>query len=166
MTVRRILYVSLFLLLAIISGCKTIKDSSAESGGFSYEESAIAIASLSIASTEDGFRYSINAFRIVPTEKIASTTRPGEIRPNDFYCFIMAGDKTITDTLHIFQPLHPRYELYDEDGSISSVVITKPETEVLIRFSYNKNIKFLGISHFDFHKNLSEPVLIPIPNSL
>jgi hypothetical protein len=157
------LYLIFAMMLLAYAGCKTGKDSAAVQNDSSHEESAMAITGLSIEYSEGAFSYALNGFRIVATEKNVKPSEPISLYPNDFLGFLMNENKVILDTIHISRPLHPRYELYDEDGNISSVTIAIPATEVLLRFPWSKRIKFLGISHFDDQNRLSEPVLIPFP---
>lgn len=105
----------------------------------------LALVSLNITKTDNGYLVSLPNSRIVNASIKSEDLRPDKWNDNDFICFVLDKDKSILDTLIIVQPLHPRYEYPNDDGTIGSKVIELNQNEVLLRFSYNVKMKFLRI---------------------
>ncbi len=110
------------------------------------KSSKLILINLYIKKAEDEYSFSITNSAIVETTKNIIKKETDKWLENDFVCFIIDDSKNIIDTLHLSQPLHPRFEYPGDDGIIKSEVIEMNEINVLLRFSYSERMKYLQIN--------------------
>jgi hypothetical protein len=105
----------------------------------------LAIISLSIKNSKDGFEISIPLSKIVDAAEKNTDTNPKIWNENDFVCFLLDKNKRVLDTLVLVQPLNPRYEYTGDNNAIENQILQLKETEVLLRFEYKTTMKFLQV---------------------
>ena len=91
---------------------------------------------------------------------------PVRWKENDFYCLVLDKNKRIRDSLFIDQPLSPRYEFPQDNGNIGSTVIELNENEVLLRFGFQKEYKWIriGIVEKDHRFKTLNTIELPFKN--
>jgi hypothetical protein len=81
---------------------------------------------------------------------------------NDLICFILDQENNPIDSLVIDNPLSTRYEYSEDEIHIKSVIFDKSENEVLIRFNYKSEMKYLLIKKIEKDKSLKAITTLPI----
>lgn len=109
------------------------------------EQPQIAVISLKITKTENQYSVAFTNATILNTIKNVSESSK-KLNENDFVCFILDERKQILDTLIIQQPLKVRYEFPKDDETIGSTTVDLLENEVLLRFTYTMQMKYLRVA--------------------
>ncbi len=109
------------------------------------QKHSVALVSLNIEKNDKDWTVSISNSTLFYGKKDDNRIPRNRLHQNDLLCIITDKDLMPMDSINIFQPLNPRFEYPLEDGSIGSFVTEIDSNEVMLRFSYNINMKFLRI---------------------
>jgi hypothetical protein len=135
---------ALFLILGIIN-TSCVHKSNISSVKNSTEPFRIALITLKISKVSNGFSVSLTNSKILEASAGKVDPEPVRWKENDFYCLVLDKNKRIRDSLFIDQPLSPRYEFPQDNGNIGSTVIELNENEVLLRFGFQKEYKWIRV---------------------
>jgi hypothetical protein len=140
------------------SNLSTIKNNS--------ESSRIALITLKISKIKNDYAVKLTNSRILEASPGKVDSEPLQWKQNDFYCLVLDKNRHIRDSLFIDQPLSPRYEYPQENGQIGSVIVEQDENEVMLRFNFLKQYKWLriGIVEKDNHFRTINTIEIPFEN--
>jgi hypothetical protein len=105
----------------------------------------IMVVTLKIIKATDDYSITLTNSKIFVASPKNIDPEPDKWRENDFFCLVLDKSKRICDSLLINQPLHPRYEYPLDNGSIGSQVVNLNENEVMLRFRYFKDYKWLKV---------------------
>jgi hypothetical protein len=164
-----IVMLAAFSFVFLISDCSNRSQSYISKSAYAEDEpesSGFIILSLNISKNKDRFSVSITNSTAVKTEKKIEVQKTDKWNENDFICFILDERKRIRDTIHIMQPLNPRYEYPGDDGTIGSAIIELPQADVLIRFPYSTKMKYLRVGKVENDSRLKilNTLTIPVNN--
>jgi hypothetical protein len=134
----------LAIILAILYTACTHK-ASLSSGKKSAEPFTLALITLKISKTNHDYSVLITDSKILEASPGKVDPEPVYWKENDFYGLVLDKNKRVRDSLQIDQPLSPRFEFPQENGKIGSTVIELNENEVLLRFSFQKDYKWIRI---------------------
>jgi hypothetical protein len=81
--------------------------------------------------------------------------------PGDLAVFILNKDKKPVAEMLISNPLKVRYEYPNDDNTIGSKVVDLPENEILLRFNYTDDMKYIEIKKIE-KDGLSESIKLII----
>lgn len=123
------------------------------------------IISLQITNYKNEISAKITESKIVTTPKKVEPKKSNNWKENDFVCFVMDHNKNINDTILIVQPLNPRYETPNDDGTINSSTIEIKNNDVMLRFQYTHKTKFLRIDKVENNNKLKNINIIAIPTN-
>lgn len=123
------------------------------------------IISLQITNYKNEISAKITESKIVTTPKKVEQKKSNNWKENDFVCFVMDDNKNINDTILIVQPLNPRYETPNDDGTINSSIIEIKNNDVMLRFPYTHKTKYLRIDKVEKDKKLKTINTITIPTN-
>ena len=123
----------------------------------------IAVMSLRILHHKNALEASLAGWTIATTAKQILSSAPGEWNENDVVCFILDEHETILDTLILRHPLRVRYEYPTDDQFIGSITVDETETEVLLRFPYDEEMKFMRVTKVNHNRQLDVLSLFPLP---
>jgi hypothetical protein len=105
----------------------------------------VAILSLKISRAENQYFFEITNSTIINSAKnIEPVSKTWS--ENDFVGFVLNEQKKVTDTIVIVQPLKARYEFPTNDQTIGSSTTDLTENEVVLRFKFNAEMKFLRMA--------------------
>jgi hypothetical protein len=105
----------------------------------------IALITLKISKIKNDYAVTLTNSRILEASPGKVDSEPLRWKQNDFYCLILDKNRHIRDSLCIEQPLSPRYEYPQENGKIGSIIVVQDENEVMLRFNFLKQYKWLRI---------------------
>lgn len=123
------------------------------------------IISLQINNYKNEISAKITESKIVTTPKKVEPKKSSNWKENDFVCFILDEKKKINDTILIDQPLNPRYETPNDDGTINSSTIEIKNNDIMLRFPYTNKTKYLRIDKVEKDKKLKTINTITIPTN-
>jgi hypothetical protein len=135
---------ALFLIIVILH-TECVQNSNIGSVKKTAEPFRIALITLKISKTSNGFSVSLTNSKILEASPGKVDPEPVHWKENDFFCLVLDKNKRIRDSLSIDQPLNPRYEFPQDNGNIGSTVIELNENEVLLRFGFQKEYKWIRI---------------------
>jgi len=158
-----IVFFSVFLTLVFFS-CKNLHNSSLSDSNNKKIQSAIVLMQLHISKEIEGYIVTITDVLILESSKSIGNKESVPLQENDFIGILLDEKKNSIDTLHIAQPLHPRFEYPLEDNSIGSKVIEHKENNVLLRFAYSAAMKYLRIEKVGEHRILQYITTLEIPS--
>ena len=84
-------------------------------------------------------------------------------KENDFLCYILNENHKIIDSLEIGNPLEIRYEFDNEDGEIAFKVINVNKNEIIIRFQFLNQMKYLKILKIEKDGLLKQITTLTLP---
>ncbi len=127
----------------LLTAC--INKSNLRSGNYLPKPIKVALVSIKIIKSQSDYSVLITDSRLIDASLKNVDPKPDGWMENDFFCLVLDKKRKIRDSLIINQPLCPRYEFPQENGEIGSQVVELNENEVLLRFSYQKEYKWLRI---------------------
>lgn len=129
------------------------------------EQPRIAVVSLRIIKNGNQYSFSLPNSIIVNASKKNVAEKKSKRNENDFICFVLDEHKKIIDTLVIEHPLKTRYEYPNGDGTIGSTTVELIENEVLLRFTYSLQMKYLLVSKVGENSKLKTLTTLILPNA-
>lgn len=117
------------------------------------QQAQLAVISLKITRVENKYSVAITKAALFITSKNVSDTKKKWME-NDFVCLIVNDQKQALDTLIIRQPMSIRYEFPTDDETIGTKTVELSENEILLRFPYTAEMKYLSISACETNGNL------------
>lgn len=130
-----------------------INKSNLSSGNYLAKPLKVALVTIKIIKSQNNYSVFITDSRIVEASLKNVDPEPDGWLENDFYCLVLDKNRHIRDSLKINQPLNPRYEFPQENGVIGSQVVELNENEVLLRFGYQKEYKWLRIGNVEKNRH-------------
>jgi hypothetical protein len=132
---------SMMLLLVVLASCVSSRHIQApEPEGF-----MVVLASFHLSKTPEGFSIELTDLKKVNGSLKLSDTKYQFWMENDFYCLVVDQFRQITDSIRIEQPLNPRYEFPEENGTIGAKQVELQQTDVLIRFPMRNKLRYLQL---------------------
>jgi len=80
----------------------------------------------------------------------------------DLLCMVLNRDMKTLDSLLIKNPLRVRMEFPADNGVIGSTMVEYPDQEVLIRFNYAVDMKYVQFRQFGTDMKLTEIATLPL----
>jgi hypothetical protein len=132
---------SMMLLLVVLASCVSSRHIQApEPAGF-----MVVLSSFHLSKTPEGFSIELTDLKKVNGSLKQSDTKPQFWMENDFYCLVVDQFHQVTDSIRIQQPLNPRYEFPEENGTIGAKQVELQQTDVLIRFPMRNKLRYLQL---------------------
>lgn len=109
------------------------------------QNNKIALVSINIEKKDKDWFVNISNSNLFHGKRDDDRMQRNKPHKNDLLCVITDTDLLPLDSIIIFQPLNPRFEYPLEDGSIGSYITEIDRNDVMLRFLYNVNMKYLMI---------------------
>lgn len=123
--------------------CLSVATTEAQTGNKEPKPHGTIFITLKISKTGEDYNVSIRNITIVAGYKKATHEKANITNKDDLVCFILNNNKKIIDTLDIRLSFETRYEYPGENGTINSKIVELKEKEILLRYPYDPDIKYL-----------------------
>ena len=134
-----------------------------ENSKSNIEENRFFIGSLEINKKENDYSFKIKNPKILDGFVKENHDNLFARKENNFLCYILNENKEIIDSLGIGNPLEMKYEYNNEHGEIQSKMVNVVKNEIIIRFQFLNEMKYINISKTEENGVLRHMITLPLP---